>query len=210
MRILRLAPVIFLALYTPACAYTTESHDTCTLRPASKSSTSVDCEVETTMAQGAVIKTIRLPDGKRYEIGGNYDNPADWHINGKPAEMIATPGLSRSCYKSASFELCHAKRRDIRDDKFIIQEGAIVCELPWKLDEAFKALSKSDQRWLADAGCATVRTRTNITRIEPEFCEAHKTWKIRYNNQDVYAEPFQMEWPDNGETVMHSAGNGCL
>jgi hypothetical protein len=46
-------------------------------------------------------------------------------------------------------------------------DGAIVCEVPWKLSEALKAVKANDATWFAETGCRRTHAGLKVIRIDP-------------------------------------------
>src|SRR5947209_4166837 len=98
--------VSVLCLVSAALAYESKYRQACTVSRGSYAPRRTICEIRSSMSQGAYLATVTLPDGKRFQISGNFGDTDQWEVNGRAAVIVNPNDLSRPCYRTADLELC--------------------------------------------------------------------------------------------------------
>jgi len=68
-----------------------------------KSPINTDCDVRSSISQGALYQTVKIPDGRTFTISGDY-NTDKWLLNGKEARR--TTSVANECFENSDIQIC--------------------------------------------------------------------------------------------------------
>jgi hypothetical protein len=95
-----------LCLANSAWAFNSKSREACTVSTGSLSPVRTICDVSSSLSQGAYGATVTLPNGKKFQIEGDFEKPDGWTVNGDSAVIVNPRDMSRPCYRTAKLEIC--------------------------------------------------------------------------------------------------------